>query len=70
MRLDFEGVTMPNIGKELLSSHKKVNVSTSLWMELKLKIVWLEMKGINKSWICKEGRLKGLDLKGSEFEKV
>ncbi len=70
MRFDFEGVTMPNIGKELLSSHKKVNVSTSLWMDLKLKIVWLEMKGINKGWICKEGRLKGFDLKGSEFEKV
>lgn len=80
MRLDFEGVTMPNIGKKLLSSHKKVNVSTSLWMELKLKLFglkWKElikvgfvMKGDWKGLTWKEVNLKRFSLKGNELENL
>ncbi len=70
MRLDFEGVTMPNIGKDLLSSHKKVNVSTWFWMELKLKLFGLKWKEFKKVGFVRKGDWKGFDLKRSEFEKV
>jgi hypothetical protein len=80
MRLDFEGMTMPNIGKELLSSHKKVNVSTSLWMELKLKLFDLQWKELIKVGFVRKGDWKGLtwkevnlkrfSLKGNELENL
>jgi hypothetical protein len=34
-------------------------------IEIIIKIVWLEMKGIRKGWICKEGRLDNKFIKNN-----
>jgi hypothetical protein len=70
MRLDFEGATMPKHRKRIVVKSQKGKCFNLILNGIEIKIVWLEMKGILKGWICKEGRLKGFDLKGSEFEKV